>query len=500
MKFLTQCRILQFALCLFGFAATAQAQITLIYTFNSSYDACCPAWSNLIAQGRNGSLYSTLPEGVGSSVGHGSWFLFTPKGRPTIHGLPQNGPGTPDSGLTLGIDGNLYGATLHGGLNSGAYGVLFKINSGSMVPVYYFTGGTNGSYPFAAPIQGPGGYLYGTTYDGSTAGVVYKVDPRTGTLMWVHSLPSGTKAPLIIASDGNLYGTYPHGGMTINGVAPSNGFGGGIFRVTQTGGLTGVYNINPLSTTSNGGFGDGGQPWGPVMQAGNTSLYGAASGSGRFNGGTLFKVNLNGTSFTVLHNFQAADGTSPQGGLVQAAGFLYGLCSDGGTGQGVQVPSGTLFKIDLQGNNFATIFNFYRTSSSNGTGPGSLPLATPALHTSGVLYGMTSNGGATVNGSTTYGAYDDGGELFSYKTGITPIISIVGRRSAPIGTRVGIIGQGFLSATGVTFGGVAATWSSVNILSDTYMEAVVPTGAVTGPVQVITPSAAPQTQYSFRVF
>lgn len=500
MKSLPKSRILQFALCLSAFVATAQAQINLIYTFNSPYDGCCPAWSNLIAQGRNGSLYSTLPEGVGSLVGHGSWFLFTPKGRPTMHGLHQPGPSTPDSGLTLGLDGNLYGATLHGGLNNGAYGVLFKINSGSMVPVYYFTGGTNGSYPFAAPIQGPGGYLYGTTYDGSTAGVVYKVDPRTGTLMWAHPLPSGTKAPLIVASDGNFYGTYPHGGMTINGVAPSNDYGGGVFRVTQTGTVTGVYNINPLSTTSNGGFGDGGQPWGPVMQGSDTALYGTASGYGRFNGGTLYKVNLAGTSFTVLHNFQAADGTAPQGGLVQAGGFLYGLCSGGGTAQGTQVASGTLFKIDLQGNNFATVFNFYRTSSANGKGPGSLPLATPTLHTSGVLYGMTSTGGTTVNGSTTYGAYDDGGELFSYNTGITPIIYVVGRRSAPIGTRIGVIGQGFLAATDVNFAGVSAVWSTVKIYSDTYLEVVVPTGALTGTVQVVTPTATPVTPYSFRVF
>jgi uncharacterized repeat protein (TIGR03803 family) len=495
MRILTKSRILRLALCLLALSVTTQAQINLIYTFNSPYDGCCPTWSNLIAQGRNGYLYTTLPQGVGAAVGSGSWFYFAPSVLPVIHGLPQPGPSTPDSGLTLGVDGNFYGATQHGGLGNGAYGVLFKISAGAMVPVYYFTGGTNGTYPFAAPIQGPSGYLYGTTYDGSGAGVVYKVDPASGTLVWARPLPSGTKAPLIVGSDGYFYGTYPHGGMTINGVAPSNDNGGGIFRVTPAGVVTGVYNINPLSTTSNGGFGDGGLPWGPVMQAGNGWLYGTTSGYGRYNGGTIYKIHLNGTLFTVLHNFQAADGISPQGGVVQAGGFLYGLCSDAGTAQGLQVAKGTLFKIDLLGNNFAVLFNFYRTSSSDGRGPGSAPIATPTLHTGGVLYGMTSAGGTTVSGATTYGVYDDGGELFSYNTGISPFLSIVGRRSAPVNARVQIIGQRFLSATGVTFGGVAADWSTVQIMSNTFMTVVVPAGALTGPVQVITPSATYQTQY-----
>jgi hypothetical protein len=100
-----------------------------------------------------------------------------------------------------------------------------------------------------------------------------------------------------------------------------------------------------------------------------------------------------------------------------------------------------------------------------------------------------------VSGATTYGVYDDGGELFSYNTGISPFLSIVGRRSAPVNARVQIIGQRFLSATGVTFGGVAADWSTVQIMSNTFMTVVVPAGALTGPVQVITPSATYQTQY-----
>jgi uncharacterized repeat protein (TIGR03803 family) len=346
------------------------------------------------------------------------------------------------------------------------------------------------------------GDLYGVTYDGSTEGVVYKVNPNSGALVWARPLPSGSRAPLILASDGNFYGTYSHGGMTINGVAAANDNGGGVFRVTPAGVVTGVYNINPLNRVTNGGYGDGGQPWGPVMQAADGKLYGTAGGDGRYNGGTVFKVGLDGSGFTVLHNFQAADGTAPQGGLVQAAdNNLYGLCSGGGIGQGVEIPEGSLFKMDTGGMNFVNLFSFYRASGASGVGPGSVPLATPTMHTDGTLYGVTSTGGTGAVGSSTYGAYDDGGEMFSYKTGTSPFIVVAGRRSAAVNDRVGIIGQGFLAATGVKFGGVSASWSpaTVNIVSDTYMEVVVPAGARTGPVWVTTPTDTYSTLYKFVI-
>jgi uncharacterized repeat protein (TIGR03803 family) len=492
-------RLLRLASCLIVFSFAAHAQISLIYTFNSPYDGCCAVWSNLLAQGRDGKLYSTMPEGVGSIVGHGSWFSFAPNGLPTIHGI-TSGPSAPNSGLTLGVDGNLYGATQHGGLGGGAYGVLFKITGASVTAVYYFTGTGNGAYPASAPIQGPDGYLYGTTYDSSSAGVVYKVDPRTGTLVWAHPLPSGTKAPLIVADDGNFYGTYPHGGMTVNGVAPANDNGGGIFRVTPAGTLAGIFNINPLNSHSNGGNGDGGQPWGPVMQASDGKLYGTASGYGQYNGGTLYSVDLSGANFTVLHNFQTADGVDSESGLVQGGGdYLYGLCNQGGVVQGQQVAVGTLFKIDFGGYNFVRLFSFYRASGSDGTGPGSAPLSTPTLHTNGRIYGMTSHGGTAVLGSTTYGGFDDGGELFSFPSGSVPIISVVGRRSANVNDRIEVIGQGLLKTTGVTFGGIAAMPATLKIVSDAYMEAVVPPGARTGPIRVYTSTGLYQTPYNFKI-
>ncbi len=61
----------------------------------------------------------------------------------------------------------------------------------------------------------------------------------------------------------------------------------------------------------------------------------------------------------------------------------------------------------------------------------------------------------------------------------------------------GILGQGLTGTTSVTFNGVAAT--SFKVGSDTFMTAVVPSGATTGPVVVTTPGGALTSNVSFRV-
>jgi hypothetical protein len=60
-----------------------------------------------------------------------------------------------------------------------------------------------------------------------------------------------------------------------------------------------------------------------------------------------------------------------------------------------------------------------------------------------------------------------------------------------------ILGQGLTGATKVTFNGKAAT--SFSAVEDTYMTAVVPTGATTGKVVVTTPTGKLTSNVRFRI-
>jgi hypothetical protein len=514
-------RSLSVALALAALSALAPAQYSGLYTFNMGYDGSNPYWADLLAQGPDGNLHGTLP--VGSIYSRGSEFDYTIGGGVAIHPFTTSQPYNPYAGLTLGVDGNYYGGSIHS-TTSSSYGMLFRVSTsvtgtpGLITPVYYFTNSGEGTGPYAPPIQGPDGNLYGVTYDSGYTGHVYQIimppagsTSTMGTLGWHYALPSLSRAPLILANDGNLYGTYAYGGMTINGVAPNNASGGGIFRVTLSGTFTGVYNINPFdpNTNVNSGKGDGCNPWGPVMQAADGNLYGTASGCGIWGGGVVYKVKLDGTGFNVVHNFQTDDGTAPNGGLMQGSdGFLYGLTTANGYIQQIYLRGGgplfsvggTLFKTDATGANFARLYTFAE-NTINGQGTGVQAFATPTLHTSGVIYGLTEYGGTGSTATSSYGTYANGGELFSYNAGLSKFVSIVGVRSAHVGDRVSIIGQGFLNATGVTFGSAAIAWVKFNpiIWSDNYMTVTVPSGATTGPVTVYTTNGTYQTLYNFTI-
>jgi hypothetical protein len=59
------------------------------------------------------------------------------------------------------------------------------------------------------------------------------------------------------------------------------------------------------------------------------------------------------------------------------------------------------------------------------------------------------------------------------------------------------VGGGFARATKVTFGGVKAT--NFRVASPTLIQAIVPTGAITGKVRVITPNGTAASKQTFTV-
>jgi IPT/TIG domain len=80
---------------------------------------------------------------------------------------------------------------------------------------------------------------------------------------------------------------------------------------------------------------------------------------------------------------------------------------------------------------------------------------------------------------------------------VVPAIASFTPTSGPVGTSVAISGTSFTGTTKVTFGGVAAT--SLQVISDTEVDALVPTGAVTGPIAVTTAGGTATSATKFTV-
>ena len=160
-------------------------------------------------------------------------------------------------------------------------------------------------------------------------------------------------------------------------------------------------------------------------------------------------------------------------GVVQATdGNLYGLTQAGGSSF-----DGVAFRISSNGS--------YSLLASFDASTGALPLVTLLQHTNGLLYGLADAGGAY-----------SGGTFYSLNVGLKPFVSLVSFLG-PVGTTIGILGQGFTGTKKVTFGGGSA--AAFTVVSDTYLTATVPTGALTGFVAVRTPSGILKSNRKFIV-
>jgi len=243
--------------------------------------------------------------------------------------------------------------------------------------------GTDGQWPFYDSfVQGRDGNIYGTTYTGGVngAGTVFKITPE-GKLSTLYSFCGQTNcadgaspyAGLVLATDGNFYGTTWSGGANSQGT---------VFKIISQGALTTLYSFCAQPNCI-----DGQNPWAPLVEGMDGSLYGTTSGGGANSQGTVFKITEAGT-LTTLHNFAGAtnDGASPYAGLVLATdGNFYGTSEAGGWSDG------TVFKITSTGN-LKLLYSFDWSD-------GAWPYAGLVLATDGNFYGTTWSGGANSQGT-----------------------------------------------------------------------------------------------------
>jgi len=157
--------------------------------------------------------------------GCGTLFRLDPKGNMrTLYTFTGQADGfLPNGPLLLDNQGNLYGNTEFGGnlTCTAPYGcgVVFKLNrAGKETVLHTFTGGADGAIPYSGMTWGMDGNLYGTTYYGGTAnfGTVFEVSVqgREKVLYNFTDMADGGNpgAVLIMDPQGNLYGTTQTGG------------------------------------------------------------------------------------------------------------------------------------------------------------------------------------------------------------------------------------------------------------------------------------------------
>jgi uncharacterized repeat protein (TIGR03803 family) len=444
-------------------AANAQT-FSVLYNFGSTGTPMDPSYEGIIAQGQDGDLYSTSPS-VSVSEANGAFFEITTAGALTVL-YDFVGGNMPESGVTLGTDGNLYATTVQSLSDSGE---LYRLTSnGSPTVLHAFTGGQDGGAPIAPPVEGYDHSYYGTTTIGGASGfgTVYKLTP-SGTFTTIYSIADFAHgrdpwAPLVLGTDGNFYGTTFEGGSSGAGV---------FFKITTSGKYTVLYNFSGL-----------GGPIGALVEGNDGNYYGTTSQGGSASMGTVFKITPSG-KITVLHNFIGSpDGSVPNAGLVLANdGNFYGVTSEGGSSTNCQGGCGTIFRVTPAGA-LTILYNFDLTT-------GYLPNVTLTQHTNGILYGDTDIGGTSTECSQGCGVF------FSEDVGLKPFARLV-LPAGKVGSQVQILGQGFTGTTGVSFNGTAAIFS---VVSDTYLTAIVPSGAKSGSVKVTTPDGVLTSNRSFRV-
>lgn len=307
-----------------------------------------------LIRGSNGLLYGVNT--IGGTSGNGVIYSINQNGTGFVklHEF-TDGEGYNATGKLLeASDGKLYGVLQYEG--PAFSGSIYRMdkNGSNFQVLHDFQPFSNGHWPVGHLIEDEQGLLYGVAnYSSPDVGAVYKINKDgTGYTVLKNFTASELNRPFVglyLRGD-YLYGVCAYGG-------PENK--GGIFRVRRDG--TGYEELHVFS-----GATDGAQPMGALWLATNGRLYGTTMLGGTNGEGTLFVIDTTGNNYAVLRNFSSTvDGGYPQAQLLQASDrLIYGttfVSSLGGGG------GGTVFRMNLDGSGFAVVHEF--NTATGGQGP-----------------------------------------------------------------------------------------------------------------------------------
>jgi uncharacterized repeat protein (TIGR03803 family) len=315
--------------------------------------------------------------------------------------------GNLDGSLVLAAN-TLFGTASFGGASNYGCVFAINTDGTGLTNLYNFSALVYGGPPFGTNADGAypqcglvlsGNTLYGTANEGGTIewGTIFAIKTNGSAFTNLHNfgLADGQYPHANVLLSGNtLYGVTPDGG--------ANGYGT-IFKVSTNGtSFTNIYSFTaksfgPSPSTND----DGAFPDGDLILSGNT-LFGTASEGGRFGNGTVFKINTDGSGFAALHHFSAtnaltdvnSDGADPQSGLILFSNALYGTAFGGGSSG-----NGTVFRLNIDGSGFTTLHNFSATNNLAGTNlDGAHPVG-GLLLSGNSLYGTARDGGTAGYGT-----------------------------------------------------------------------------------------------------
>jgi len=364
------------------------ADTKVLHAFSFRQNDGSDPQGNLL-EGSDGALYGATT--AGGSDHHGTVFKVNKdgSGHRVLHNFRSigNGGRAPQSGVIEGQDGSLYGTTAGGGV-AGA-GTVFKIGKDGTdyLTLHSFAeiGGfrSDGLSPYGPLTQSKGGVLIGTTELGGAYryGSLFRLNTNGTDYNILHHFGYGLagdgknpRGALLQASDGDFYGTTTAGPQLWGG-------SGTVFAISEDGSHYRLVH-SFLNRPS-----DGATPYAGVIEGGDGKLYGTTVAGGGASQGVVFRCNKDGGAYEILRSFSGlgTEGRNLYGPVLEGRdGALYGTTLGGGLHLG-----GSVFRLNRDGTDFRVIFAFAQTGSE-----GKRPYAGLTKGNDDALYGTTCSGSA----------------------------------------------------------------------------------------------------------
>jgi uncharacterized repeat protein (TIGR03803 family) len=271
------------------FKITPSGVLTVLHYFAGGLnDGASPLSAPTLAN--DGDLYGATGVAEGTDTGI-AYKYSASSGYTVLSTLTNDNPGSGFfAPLIQGMDGNLYSTTYGGGANES--GTVYSLSSGGVATVIYNFDTTHGGWGYAPVVQDSQGNLFGTEAQGGTSsgGVVFRVG-KSGNITTLYNFTNycgGTSygcvpaGGLVLASDGNLYGSTYRGGENNDGI---------LFKITRSG----VYSQEATLYGT-----DGAAIESTPIQHTNGTIYGVTFAGGAYGGGVLYSLNVGLKPFVAL--------------------------------------------------------------------------------------------------------------------------------------------------------------------------------------------------------